>query len=109
MVYDPANNSVNSLGLNGNGMRSYRTDLNNVAPRVGLAFRPTERFVFRAGYGIHYFALPFALTPFNPATIGTQVGITGGLGTTAFTVTPEVASSNASDRTRPTTACFAAT
>uniref|UniRef100_Q022W3 Cna B domain protein n=1 Tax=Solibacter usitatus (strain Ellin6076) TaxID=234267 RepID=Q022W3_SOLUE len=86
VVYDPTTNTVNSLGVNGSSIRSYRTDLNNVAPRVGLAFRATERFVFRAGYGIHYFALPFAMMPFNPATVGTQSGIAGGLGTTAFTI-----------------------
>jgi hypothetical protein len=86
VVYNPTANTVNALGLNGNGMRSYRTDVNNIAPRIGLAFRPIDRLVFRTGYGIHYFALPFSMMPFNPATLGAQVGIAGGLGTTAFTV-----------------------
>lgn len=84
--YDPTTNSVSALGLNGNTMRSMRTDVNNIAPRIGLAFRPAERFVFRAGYGIHYFDLPFAMQPMNPITAGTQLGIAGGLGTTSFTV-----------------------
>ncbi|HTM47735.1 MAG TPA: TonB-dependent receptor [Bryobacteraceae bacterium] len=29
-------------------------DLNNWAPRIGLAFRPMERFVIRSGYGVFY-------------------------------------------------------
>jgi len=86
VVYDPTSNTVSSLGLNGNGMRSSRTDTNNVAPRIGLAFQPTQRFVFRAGYGIHYFSAPFSVMAFNPATLGTQAGIAGGLGTTAFAI-----------------------
>ncbi|MEO8593891.1 MAG: TonB-dependent receptor [Candidatus Solibacter sp.] len=84
VVYDPNSNTVSTLGMDGVGMRPYRTDVNNVAPRVGLAFRPTERFVIRGGYGIHYFALPLAMLPFNPAVTGTQNGIAGGLTTTTF-------------------------
>ncbi len=38
---------------------------------------------------------------------GDKIGI-GKTGHTAFTVTPVLASSSASERTRPTTACFAA-
>ena len=38
VVYDPTTNTTSTLGVNGVGMRSTRTDLNNVAPRVGLAF-----------------------------------------------------------------------
>jgi len=94
VVYDPASNTVTSLGMNGVGMRSTRTDVNNIAPRIGLAFRPTERFVFRAGYGIHYFSLPFSEIAFNPDVMGTQVGLAGGLGTTTFT-TPTVPASAA--------------
>ena len=38
-----------------------KTDRNNFAPRIGLAFRPwTDRTVFRAGYGIYYDVLPFS-------------------------------------------------
>jgi len=86
VVYDPNSNTVSSVGMGSSGMRSWRTDVNNVAPRIGLAFRPTERFVIRAGYGIHYFALPFAMMPINPAISGTQSGIAGGLSTTSFAV-----------------------
>ncbi|MCC7125371.1 MAG: TonB-dependent receptor [Acidobacteria bacterium] len=35
---------------------TYRSDLNNIAPRLGFAWRPTasENFVIRSGYGIYY-------------------------------------------------------
>jgi carboxypeptidase family protein len=84
VVYDPATNTTSTLGVNGVGLRSSRTDLDNVAPRIGIAFRPTNRFVFRTGYGIHYFPVPFYLTAFNPAVQGVQSGITGGIATTTF-------------------------
>lgn len=86
VVYDPATNTTSTLGVNGVGIRSTRTDLNNVAPRVGLAFRPTSRFVFRAGYGMQYFPIPFFLTAFNPAASAVQVGLANGIATTAFAV-----------------------
>jgi len=84
VLFDPASNTTTLTGSNGLSNNIYRYDLNNVAPRVGLAFRPVNRFVFRAGYGIHYFALPFALSPFNPVTQSVQNGIAGGLGFTSF-------------------------
>ncbi|MCU1335862.1 MAG: Cna domain protein [Bryobacterales bacterium] len=86
VLFDPATNTITPLGLNGGTRRSNRTDVDNVAPRIGLAFRPISRMVFRAGYGIHYFPVPFFLTDFNPVALGTQNGIAGGLGTTTFTV-----------------------
>ena len=86
VVYDPVTNTTSTLGVNGVGIRSTRTDLDNVAPRVGLAFRPLNRFVFRAGYGIHYFPVPFFLTGFNPAAQAVQSGIAGGIATTPFAI-----------------------
>ncbi len=86
VVYDPTTNTTSTLGVNGVGIRSTRTDLNNVAPRVGLAFRPTSRFVFRAGYGMQYFPIPFFLTAFNPAANAVQVGLANGITTTPFTI-----------------------
>ncbi len=47
----------------------FKTDRNNVAPRLGLAWTPMEKTVVRAAYGIHYNALEIAflgLTRFNP-------------------------------------------
>jgi hypothetical protein len=40
-----------------------RADWNNVAPRIGVAYRPwNNRTVFRAGYGIFYDVVPRTLT-----------------------------------------------
>jgi hypothetical protein len=43
-------------GTNGIPRATYDKDLNNVAPRIGVAWRPlkTERFVVRSAYGIFY-------------------------------------------------------
>jgi hypothetical protein len=84
--FDPPTNTVTPLGVNGSGSRLYRTDLNNVAPRVGFAFHPVRRFVFRGGYGIHYFPTPFSLLPFNVLGQSTQVGIASSLPTTNFVI-----------------------
>jgi len=49
---------VPGQGVVDSGRQTSRTivdpDLNNWAPRVGLAFRPMDRTVIRAGYGIFY-------------------------------------------------------
>ena len=37
------------------------TDLNNLAPRIGLAFRATDSTVIRAAYGVYYSLIPIAL------------------------------------------------
>ena len=85
VTYDPSTNTTTTLGVNGAGVRTYRTNLGNIAPRVGFAFRPTNRFVFRAGYGIHYFPIPFSLLALNPLSSGVQVGLATGTATTTFT------------------------
>jgi hypothetical protein len=43
-------------GTNGVPRATYNQDLNNVAPRIGVAWRPlkTERFIVRSAYGIFY-------------------------------------------------------
>jgi hypothetical protein len=51
----PGLNLPGSLNyVNGNKRGVYDTNYKDVAPRVGLAYSPTSRFVFRAGYGIFY-------------------------------------------------------
>src|SRR5262249_39201140 len=40
--------------LDSNSRSPWDTPYNNFAPRVGLAYRATDRFVVRAGYGISY-------------------------------------------------------
>ncbi len=37
------------------------TDANNVAPRIGLAFRATDSTVIRTAYGVYYSLIPIAL------------------------------------------------
>ena len=55
--------SVSSLSLkgalqfanvNGTGRGSVLPDKNNIAPRIGAAYRLTEKTVLRAGYGLYY-------------------------------------------------------
>ncbi len=49
-----------SLGLPGRSL--LRADKNNIAPRVGIAYRPwASRTVFRTGYGIFYNVAPWLL------------------------------------------------
>ena len=59
---NPLQSSVSGLTLNGglqytgSGNRfPYARDLNNFQPRLGLAYQPWDKTVFRAGYGIIYF------------------------------------------------------
>ncbi|MCC6589796.1 MAG: carboxypeptidase regulatory-like domain-containing protein [Bryobacterales bacterium] len=48
---------ASSLGLPGNTL--LRTDRNNIAPRLGIAYRPfSNRTVIRAGVGIYYDVVP---------------------------------------------------
>jgi hypothetical protein len=61
-----------------------KTDRNNFAPRIGLAYRPwSEKTVFRAGYGIYYDVVPFSFisggSPFvlNEATYTNPVNNPG--------------------------------
>jgi hypothetical protein len=86
-IFDP------STGLVSNALVNSRYDVNNVAPRIGLAVQPFRRMVFRAGYGMHYFPLPYTLSGLNQAGIGVQSGIAGGFGTTAFRL-PVIPTSN---------------
>ena len=83
-IYDPATNRVSFSGQG--GVDSYGNtdyDLNNIAPRVGLVFRPHSRLAFRAGYGIHYFPSPILASPINQTAIALQRGTVG-----AFTSVP---------------------
>jgi hypothetical protein len=88
VAYDPTTNTNIALGAGGNTSNYTRTDVNNVAPRIGLAFRPVSRFVFRGGYGLDYFPTPIGLSNINPLAFGVQNGVAGGLTTTSFTVPP---------------------
>lgn len=68
-IIDPDDARFGTLVPPGSGVegRSFRRrDLNNWAPRIGLAYRATPKTVLRAGYGIFYvgtFRLPVLADP----------------------------------------------
>ncbi|MFB3825636.1 MAG: carboxypeptidase regulatory-like domain-containing protein [Bryobacteraceae bacterium] len=74
MFYDPAFNTLNFAGVGGQSMRNTRTDLNNVAPRIGFAYRPTERTVIRGAYDIRYFQMPYQYSGFMPTIAAVSSG-----------------------------------
>ncbi len=41
-------------GVGGGGRNLYRTEFNNWGPRAGLAYRVTDTFVIRSGFGVTY-------------------------------------------------------
>ena len=52
---------ASKLGYSGSGL--IQTDMNNVGPRVGLAWRPFgEKTVVRAGFGVYYDIVPTVVT-----------------------------------------------
>lgn len=79
--YDPSNNNLVMYGVNGNpsdmGVKFYFT---NVAPRLGVSYRATEKTVVRGGFGMSY--LPyFNIYAFNyPIKTSTAYGSTATYG-----------------------------
>lgn len=59
-----------------NGGGSY--DLRQVAPRIGVAYRPLEHTVIRASYGMYYFPVPNSFAGINQAGVGAQAGLING-------------------------------
>jgi len=54
-VYDAGTGQLVQVGANGVPRGGYLADRNNLAPRIGLAWRPwDEKTVIRSGYGIYY-------------------------------------------------------
>lgn len=55
-VFDSASQQIVQVGTNGVPRAGYESDLNNFAPRIGIAWSPRaeRKTVVRAGYGIHY-------------------------------------------------------
>ena len=55
-IYDTASTQIVQLGQGGVPRSGYLNDRNNVAPRVGIALRPSgsDRLVIRTGWGVYY-------------------------------------------------------
>ncbi len=55
-LYNPATQSIVQLGQGGIPRAGYNADLNNFAPRVGIAWSPGtgSKWVISSGYGIYY-------------------------------------------------------
>lgn len=51
------NGGLRFAGQSGSGKQLYHTQIINLLPRLGLAFRPDEKTVLHAGYGIFYDSL----------------------------------------------------
>lgn len=57
--YDPNNNTLVQAGLGGNALNlGMKTHYNYFAPRLGIAYRLTDKTVFRAGFGTSYTPFP---------------------------------------------------
>jgi hypothetical protein len=57
--YDPSTNSLVLAGIGGNPSNlGMKTNYHYFAPRVGLAYRLTEKTVIRSGFGISYTPFP---------------------------------------------------
>jgi len=81
MLFNPVTNTTSAIGPGDTNTQDY--DLNNLAPRVGLAVRVTPKTVFRAGSAMNYFQAPIPLTGYMPSTYGTFQGTAGGFTTVA--------------------------
>ncbi len=54
-LYDPSTGALVPVGTAGMPRGGYERDLNNIAPRLGIAWSPDgDRTVLRGGYGIYY-------------------------------------------------------
>jgi hypothetical protein len=82
--FNGASNTFNFAGIGDTGMHAYRYDLDNVAPRVGLSIRATEKTVFRAGYSMQYFQNPYSMMGFLAPAFGAATGVQGGFTTAQF-------------------------
>ncbi|HEY3122124.1 MAG TPA: TonB-dependent receptor, partial [Vicinamibacteria bacterium] len=64
--FAPAARTLMMAGVDGAPRHFYKTDWNNVGPRLGLAFSLDARTVLRAGYGIYYTTPASASNPGTP-------------------------------------------
>ncbi len=73
--YDPATNTVLVSGYGPNNDRvNVKTQLNNFAPRLGVAYRLDNKTVIRSGYGVSY--VPISLNTLANQNFGSQIDLT---------------------------------
>ncbi len=82
--FNSLNNTFNYAGIGDIAMHSYLYDLDNIAPRIGLAFHVTPKTVVRGGYGINYFQTPYMMSGWMTPVYGAVSGVQGG-----YTVAPQ--------------------
>jgi hypothetical protein len=85
--FNSSNNTFNFAGIGDVGMHPYLYDLDNVAPRLGLSVRATDKTVVRAGYSINYFQTPYTMSGFMAPVYGAVSGVQGGFTAAPFTGT----------------------
>jgi hypothetical protein len=79
--YQPQNNTVLIAGLGDVPLSAgVKWDKNNFAPRIGFAYRPTNKTVIRGGYGLSYFTHTYGfyggtLGGMYPSTINASWGV----------------------------------
>jgi len=79
--FNASNNTFNYAGIGDTAMQLANYDTNNIAPRIGLAFRVSQKTAVRAGYGITYFQQPYMLSGFVAPAYGSVTGVQGGFTT----------------------------
>jgi hypothetical protein len=82
--FDPLTNTFSFAGVGNNGMQWADYDTNNIAPRVGLAFKLSPKTVLRAGYSMEYFQVPYMYSGFVAPTFGSVAGVQGGFAVAPF-------------------------
>lgn len=83
---------IQFVGNNGNPRQGGRTDHNNIGPRVGFAYNPAPRTVFRGGYALFY--SPFNELITDQGNVPTFSSSTSYIGTTNSSATPATTISN---------------
>ncbi len=83
---------IQFTGVNGNPRRGGNIDVNNFGPRVGFAYAPGPRSVFRGGYALFYSPLNELLT--DQGSVPTFSSSTTYVGTTNSSATPATTISN---------------
>ena len=84
-IFNPSFDTFNYAGIGGEPMHPNLYTLNDIAPRIGLAVRVTDKTVVRGGYGIHYFEEPYMLSGVMAPVAGTVLGVQGGYTTAPLT------------------------